>query len=278
MSAIQIHQIFYSDETRGQLDPGFIPLDNLMNERPDWREYWPIRRHLLVNPPVGDDFMGFFSPKFHEKTGLSASDVTNFVAQLPRDTDVVLFSPFFDQIAAYWNVFEHGMNHHPGMFETFKLTSEMLVPGVILESLATDSRNTVFSNFFVARAPFWKEWLAKNEVLFAIAEDGASGLAKRLNANVNYRDGHVQAKVFVMERVATLMLVTHPAWRTKVHDPLLRPIDGLFEPFRLELICLDALKIASTTRDAAEYRAAYRFIREQIAERTKAMQKGRAKR
>ena len=277
MSAIQIHQIFYSDETRRQLDRGFIPLDNLKNERPDWREYWPIRRHLLENPPEGDGFIGFFSPKFREKTGLSAGDVTNFVSQLPRDTDAVLFSPFFDQIAAYWNVFEHGMNHHPGMFETFKLTSEALVPGVMLESLATDSRNTVFSNFFVARASFWTEWLAKNEMLFSIAEDGVSGLAKRLNSNVDYRNGHVQAKIFVMERVATLMLATNPAWQTCVHDPLLRPLDPLFQPFRLELICLDALKIASTTRNAAEYRAAYRFIREQIAERSQAMQKTRAK-
>ena len=274
MSAIQIHQIFYSAETRRQLDPGFMPLDNLKNERPDWREYWPIRRFLLENPPQGDGFIGFFSPRFREKTGLSADDVTAYVSQLPNDTDVVLFSPFFDQIAAYWNVFEHGMNHHPGMFETFKLTSEALVPGVMLETLATDSRNTVFSNFFVARAPFWKDWLAKNEILFAIAEDGASRLAKRLNANVDYRNGHVQAKVFVMERVATLMLVTNPAWQAHVHDPLLRPIDGLFEPFRLELVCLDALKIASTTRDASEYRAAYRFIREQISERSKAMHKG----
>ncbi len=277
MSAIRIHQIFYSDETRRQLDPGFIELDNLKNERPDWREYWPIRRYLLDNSPEGNDFIGFFSPKFREKTGLSAEDVTAFISKLPSETDAVLFSPFFDQIAAYWNVFEHGMNHHPGMFETFKLTSEALVPGVMLESLATDSRNTVFSNFFVARAPFWKEWLAKNEMLFAIAEDGASGLAKRLNTKVDYRDGHVQAKVFVMERVATLMLTTNPAWRTRVHDPLLRPIDSLFQPFRLELICLDALKIASTTRDTVEYRAAYRFIREQISERSKAMQKGRTK-
>lgn len=278
MSAIQIHQIFYSDETRRQLDPGFIPLDNLTNERPDWREYWPIRRYLLDHPPEGDGFIGFFSPKFREKTALSADDVKTFVSELPRETDVVLFSPFFDQIAAYWNVFEHGMNHHPGMFETFKLTSEALVPGVILETLVTDSRNTVFSNFFVARTPFWKEWLAKNEMLFSIAEDGASGLAKRLNEKVNYRDERVHAKVFVMERVATLMLATNRMWRTRVHNPLLRPIDGLFEPFRLELICMDALKIASTTRDAGEYRAAFRFIREQISERTKALHKDRTKR
>ena len=43
----RIHQIYYSEQTRAELDPGFLPLDNSANERPDWREYWPIRRFLL---------------------------------------------------------------------------------------------------------------------------------------------------------------------------------------------------------------------------------------
>ena len=39
-------------------------LDNLRNERPDWREYWPIRRFLLEGTPDPDAFYGFFSPRF----------------------------------------------------------------------------------------------------------------------------------------------------------------------------------------------------------------------
>ena len=150
MTAAHIHQIYYSPTTREQLDPGFIPLDNLANTRPDWREYWPIRRYLLENPPEGDEFIGFFSPKFGEKTGLNAATVQEFIARQPDDTDVILLSPFFDQIAGYWNIFEHGMSHHPGIFDTFKLAANELLPGVVLEAITTDSRNTVFSNFFVA--------------------------------------------------------------------------------------------------------------------------------
>ena len=43
MSIIYAYQIYYSEQTRDALDPGFLPLDNLANPRPDWREYWPIR-------------------------------------------------------------------------------------------------------------------------------------------------------------------------------------------------------------------------------------------
>lgn len=269
MPDVKIHQICYSAATRDQLDPGFIPLDNLVNERPDWREYWPIRRHLLAHPPQGDAFTGFLSPKFREKTGLQASEVQEFVARQPEGTDVILFSPFFDQIAAYWNIFEHGMNHHQGIFQTFKLAAAMLVPGVTLEAFATDSRNTVFSNYFVARPAFWKEWLAKNEILFSIAEEGQSELATRLNAPVKYAEQELPAKVFMMERVATLLLATNPTWRVQVRDPLLVPMDPLFQKYRLELICMDALKIASTTRNAGEYRNAYRFLRNQIVQRSR---------
>ena len=42
----EIYQIFYNESTQKSNDPGFLPLDNLSNERPDWSEYWPIRRFL----------------------------------------------------------------------------------------------------------------------------------------------------------------------------------------------------------------------------------------
>lgn len=277
MSATRIYQIYYSEATRGQLDPGFRPLDNLDNPRPDWREYWPIRKFLLDNPPEGDGFIGFFSPKFREKTGLGAAEVKAFIAQQPADTDVILFSPFFDQIAAYWSIFEHGMNHHPGIFQTFQLAADKLLPGLKLENLPTDSRNTVFSNYFVARPAFWREWLRNNEVLFAAAETGKSALGKGLNASVKYDKAELAAKVFMMERMATLMLATNPAWRVQVRDPLLSPIDPLFQDYRMQLVCMDALKIAFGARDCEEYRAVYRVIRNQMAQHSRATHDARMK-
>jgi len=46
---VHIYQIFYSAESKGICDPGFQLLDNLSNERPDWREYWPIRNFLKAH-------------------------------------------------------------------------------------------------------------------------------------------------------------------------------------------------------------------------------------
>ena len=45
MHAMHIYQIHYGLED--ERDSGFDVLDNASNERPDWFEYWPIRKYLL---------------------------------------------------------------------------------------------------------------------------------------------------------------------------------------------------------------------------------------
>ena len=89
----KIFQIYYSEATQLQNDPGFIPLDNLGNERPDWREYWPIRNYLLNNQLDKDTHYGFLSPKFEAKTTLNAQKVVEFIGN--DESDVILFSPLF---------------------------------------------------------------------------------------------------------------------------------------------------------------------------------------
>jgi hypothetical protein len=270
MPQSHIHQIFYSAETRQMLDPGFIPLDNAVNERPDWREYWPMRRFLLNNALNETDYYGFFSPKFGAKTGLASAAVHTFIQAQPADTDVVLFSPFFDQIAFYRNIFEQGITHHHGFLEAFRGVAQHVAPGQRLEELVMDSRNTVYCNFFAAKPAFWRAWLEKCEVLFAIAEANDSVLAAQLNANVKYGNAGAPGKVFAIERIASLLLVTQPNWNVAVHDPLKLPIDTLFAGFELELLCLDALKIASAMRDSKPYLEAFQAIRKHVAETSKA--------
>ena len=98
-----IRQIFYDERTRAQLDPGFVPLDNTANPRPDWSEYWPIRQFFVAHTFVRDAGYGFLSPKFGVKSGLTAADVHRFIAE--EEADVFLFSPWLDQSATVLKVF-----------------------------------------------------------------------------------------------------------------------------------------------------------------------------
>ena len=65
MHAMHTYQILNHYTSRQELDPGFEVLDNSSNERPDWYEYWPIRKFLQNEALDENAFYGFLSPKFN---------------------------------------------------------------------------------------------------------------------------------------------------------------------------------------------------------------------
>ena len=262
MVEIYVHQICYSQQTRDSLEPGFAPLDNMDNPRPDWREYWPIREFLLRTPMLEEAWYGFFSPKFRAKTGLDAATVRGFVAGIPSDVDVALFSPFFDQIAYPLNIFEQGAMQHADTLSTFRECTLAVSPGTEIDTLVMNSTDPVFCNFFVAKPRFWRAWLAKCEVLFRIAEAGDTALAVRLNGPTNHDGGGVPAKVFVIERIASLMLATEKHWKACAYNAMSLPWSrSPLAGFRLEMAFLDALKIAYASQLHPQYLEAFHELR-----------------
>ena len=270
MPTSHIYQIFYSQETRNQLDPGFIALDNRANERPEWREYWPIRQFLIENTLLDGHYYGFFSPKFKRKTHLDSAAVHAFVNEGGDSHDVMLFSPYFDQSAFYFNIFEQGSNQHPGLLDTFKQAAALIAPGIELENLITDSRNTVFCNYFVAKPRFWMAWFDKCERLFSAAEKAETTLGERLNFAAQYKNEmreKVQAKVFVLERVATLLLATQPDWKVTACHPALVPfVNAPLAGYLQELKQLDALKIAAITQRSQQHIEAFTTLRDHLVQ------------
>jgi len=249
---MHIHQILNHYTPRRDLDPGFEVLDNSGNERPDWFEYWPIRKFLLNEPLDEEAFYGFLSPKFTLKTGLSSAAVREFILAADPAAEVILFSPSIHNSAYYLNVFEHGDAEHPGLKDTAKRLFERLgLPGD-LDSLVSDSRNTVHSNYFIAKPRFWRAWLAINEKMFAIAETPDDPLGESLRSPTPYRGGsNVQMKIFVMERIATWLLTTDRSFEARVRDPFVARSRVYKLP--LAIVC-DALKIAYATQGRTQYR------------------------
>ncbi len=267
MPAAFIYQIYYSSETRNALDEGFIGLDNMSNARPDWREYWPIRTHLMGCALVEDAYYGFFSPKFKSKTGLASGDVTAFIREQDQSADVLLFSPFFDQIAYPLNIFEQAAFQHHDTMRTFQDCALALALQVDVESLVMDSTNTVFCNYFVAKPAFWRSWLANCELIFDLTERATTDLASRLNQNTNYDKRGAPTKVFVIERIASLMLSTDKRWKARSYNPLSLPWSNApIAKFRLEMAFLDSLKIAYASQGHSQYMEAFYDLRKVLGE------------
>jgi len=259
MHPLHIYQILNHYTSRQDLDPGFDVLDNSANERPDWFEYWPIRRFLLNETLNEDAFYGFLSPKFQHKTNLRAAIVRDFIGRAAGATDVFLFSPSIHNSAYFLNVFEHGDAEHPGLARIAARLLERIDPGVKLDQLVSDSRNTVHSNYFIAKPRFWRAWLAVNEQLFAIAESADDPLGKELRMPTSYRgQENVQMKIFIMERVATWILTRDRSFVARVRDPF--AARARIYKLPVAIVC-DALKIAYATEGRGQYKDVFLLVR-----------------
>ena len=164
----QIYQIYWNESTRSANDPGFLQLDNLSNERPDWSEYWPIRRFLRSHHLREDTYYGFLAPKFNQKTGLTSQDVHHFLETATED--VVTFSPFFDQSSFAINLFEQAAANHKNIYPTLKEAVSYAAPDIDIDQLVMTSRTSVFCNFFAAKKDFWIRWAHECEKFFLLCE------------------------------------------------------------------------------------------------------------
>jgi hypothetical protein len=258
MPAAHIYQILNHYTRREDLDPGFGVLDNSSNERPDWYEYWPMRRFLLEEPLDEETYYGFLSPKFRLKTNLTAAAVEEIIGRGGGVPDIFLFSPSIHNSAYFWNVFEHGESEHPGLAAVAARLIERIDPRASIRDLVSDSRNTVHSNYFIAKPRFWRAWLAVNERLYEIAESTGDPLGAELRAATAYRGGrNVQMKIFVMERMATWLLTRDDAFKAHARDPF--AARARIYKLPVALVC-DALKIAYATQRRGQYRDVFRLV------------------
>jgi hypothetical protein len=255
MPHTRILQIVYDAATRGAADPDFEPLDNAASARPDWYEYWPIRQFLAREALRDDTLYGFFSPRFGAKTRLSGREVHEF-ARAAGDVDVVTFSPHPDSSACFINVFEQGEYSVAGLLPAARLFLRGVAPAFDLDTFVTHSRNTVFSNYLLARPAFWRRWSELCGKLFAAAEPPPTPLHALLTrSHLFAMEGSerkpVQVKVFVMERLASV-LIQQEHVSVAHYPPFTLPFSARFADSMPQLVELDRLKRAfCDTQDVA---------------------------
>jgi hypothetical protein len=271
-AAAFVHQIFYDEVSRTGLGPGFIPLDNTANERPDWYELWPIRKFLHGTTLQPDAWYGFLSPRFSSKTGLTAQHVSAFLDALPDKTEVLLLSHSWDQIAYYQNVFEQGEAFHPGLVASTQAFLD--ASGIVFDAATSVSHSLsgVFSNYVIAKPRFWWRWRALADQLFDYAEHGTEPSAIELrNTRTLYGEVAAVARlaVFLQERLATLALMREtfdvvsffPSDRGAIFTQLF----GTAPETRGLLRECDLLKQRYTATGDVKYLAQYRARRAMIA-------------
>lgn len=264
---VHLYNIAYSEQTLHATPPGYRVLDNLDSPRNDWREFWPIRKFLKSAKLDDQAFYGFFSPRFQEKTGLTAALVRGFVREHAARTDVFTFSPQPDMGAFFLNIFEQGEVFHPGLMEASQGFLHAAGLDVDIATLVMDSRQVVFSNYLVARPAFWRQWLSLADKLLEICEgdDPAQAELRAMLTRATTYKGAVERKVFVQERIASLILTIHPIWRVKAYNTFACAWSGTpLNQFKHEAVVSDALKIAMRELGFKDYMDAYSAIRDKL--------------
>ena len=265
--AAHLYQICYDVATRDALDPDFELLENAASERPDWFEVWPIRCFLTGATLDEGAYYGFFSPRFYSKTHLRGAQVREFLHTV-QDADVVTFSPHPCHSACFINVFQQAEAFYPGIYETSAAFLREVNPAFNLGLFVTHSRNTVFSNYFVARPSTWRRWLDLCDRLMVHADDPASPLYEGLRVVHEYgKEGgpamSVQRKVFVMERLVSYLI---DAARLSVanYPPFSFPRSDRFAGRLAELQELDRLKLGFCDSGSVRYLHDYAELRERV--------------
>ena len=201
---VTLFQICYDDQSFCNLETGFTPLDN-RDGPPEFREIVPIFSYLKENDLEEDEWLGFFSPKFSEKTGLGANDVLDEVRTYGGDHDVILFTSGWTQIAFYQNVWEHGEFCHPGLLGISEELAREAGYALDFDNLISVLDNSVFSHFLVAKKAFWMEWFRIVEVYFhmLIAKDELFLLRTK------HGQDEIEMHPFIIERVPSLILAAN---------------------------------------------------------------------
>ncbi|MBT8541551.1 hypothetical protein G6662_02890 [Polynucleobacter paneuropaeus] len=206
-----IHQIYYDKPTASMLDPGFFPLDNTSNPRPDWFEFWVILKYLSSHSLEKNCWYAFLSPKFKQKTGLSSENLFEFLSAADQEGhDVAIATPAWDQIYFFRNVFEQGEYVHPGLIDlSQKFLSHQKID-LDLGELVTHSQNSVFSNFIIAKPQYWSKWLDLAKDFYDLIESRSNVFSVKANTNTSYHSTHYVApmKTFIQERFPSILLST----------------------------------------------------------------------
>ena len=214
--AINIFQIYYDEATRKALDPGFIPLDNSRSERPDWYEFWPIRKLLKETRLSDNSWYGVVSPKFHAKTGFDSNYLKQAITQFDKEADVALFSSTWDFIAYYRNAFEQGEVWHEGITKVAQQFFDLAGHKVDCANMVHYSKNSVTSNYVIAKPVFWRRWLELADKLLEISESPTE-FGAILRGETTYGPQAIPFKVFIQERIAPVLLATE-SFRVLVPD------------------------------------------------------------
>ena len=199
---VKLYGIFYNDETRSSIPENFIELDNTAGPAMLFESY-PIFKKLDEIPFSQSTWLGFFSPRFEEKTKIRSQDIINEINLAEPDLSVILLSSHWKQVAYWPSVWRQGEAYHPGLAKLSQKVADLAGYKIDITKTYSSLKNGVFSNYLVAKADFWAEW----KRLVSIYYDLIGQNPELLKFPTPYQGRQVPIHTFVIERFPTMIIL-----------------------------------------------------------------------
>lgn len=231
--SVCIYQTVLTVEDRSRIEPGFVPFDNIGNERPDWYEYWIFKRIFENGLHERATYTGLVSYKFRQKARITGEEFIRFVATNPG-YDVYFVDPYQYNADAYPNVWAQGEVWHAGLMEIAQHILDKLDYGIQLRKLVNTPSTSAYCNYWAGNARFWQEYMRYTQPIFEYIETQVNDEEKEiLNRSVYKSKAGITYKPFIMERMFSTLLAVRPDLKAKQYPVSLKQkYAALLEDYR----------------------------------------------
>ena len=191
--------------------PGTTPLKT-NNDSPDLFEQQAIYDLYDSGLYKKYSYTSLLSPKFFEKTRITGFSVKRVIIENPG-YDIYLFNPFLFASACYFDIWEQGDMHHPGLKSIASKTLLDICDLDIRDTEAQRFEKDVFCNYWVGSKYFWDSFIPLSKKF--------SNHAKRNREtffhSTDYNNSKTPIYTFFMERLVTSFLCSNPTVKVYSH-------------------------------------------------------------
>ncbi len=213
------------------------------NERPHLRELQFYEKLYEDRVHLQHDLTGLFSPRFGEKTGLSAHDVIAFVEE-NSDGEVFTFNAVPRAPYYAYNIWMQGELAHPGIMSVGQNLLDACRIDVRLADVGRHGPDVwCFSNFWLGSRRFWEDYVGGLvQPLLTFVQQNPEHPSVLAAMEITYHDKPTPFLPFIVERLFNTFLSAHEAWRGKVRAYRLDPMTRLGSVIDFDLDVVSAMR------------------------------------
>ena len=203
---LKIYQCYFSNETKGYLDPAFIPYDNSNATDSSFYEY-PIHKRIYEIHKNEDCHFGLVSWKWGIKTAVAGQNFVDFIQDNPG-YDLYHCNPH--GTVGCKNSFIHGEKYIHGIIDFTESVLRKMDINFDLREIEYRPEEHSYAQYWIGNLNFWKGWFEFSGKFIDIVNNDKDYSNYMYNTFHLYHGttiSHVFSFPFVYERLVSIYMI-----------------------------------------------------------------------